>query len=115
MRTFAPVAAGVGHMNYQKYSLYNLIGALIWGAGLTFVGYLLGYIPPVADFVQNYIDVILLGAVVLTLIPTICHYIQSSRKAKALQGTITEEERRAAASKLADQDVFKRDRGNDTV
>ncbi|WP_411558157.1 DedA family protein [Plantibacter sp. MPB07] len=115
VRTFAPVAAGIGHMNYKKYSLYNLIGALIWGAGLTFFGYLLGYIPPVATFVQNYIDVILIGAVVLTLIPTTWHYIQSSRKAKALQGTITEEERRAAASKLADQDVFKRDRGHDTV
>jgi len=82
VRTFAPVAAGVGHMNYKKYSLYNLIGALIWGAGLTFFGYLLGYIPPVADFVQKYIDLILIGAVVLTLIPTLYHYVQSSRKAK---------------------------------
>ena len=33
VRTFAPVAAGVGHMNYRKYSLYNLIGALIWAPG----------------------------------------------------------------------------------
>ena len=82
VRTFAPVAAGVGHMNYKKYSLYNLIGAFIWGAGLTFFGYLIGYIPPVATFVQNYIDVILLGAVVLTLIPTLWHYFQSMSKAK---------------------------------
>jgi membrane-associated protein len=82
VRTFAPVAAGVGHMNYRKYSLYNLIGALIWGAGLTFAGYLLGYIPPVADFVTGYIDIILLGAVLLTVIPTAIHYVQSSRKAK---------------------------------
>jgi membrane-associated protein len=82
VRTFAPVAAGVGHMNYKKYSLYNAIGALIWGAGLTFFGYLIGYIPPVAAFVSSYIDVILIGAVVLTLIPTVFHYIQSVRKAK---------------------------------
>jgi membrane-associated protein len=82
VRTFAPVAAGVGHMNYKKYSLYNLIGALIWGVGLTFFGYLLGFIPPVATFVREYIDVILIGAVVLTLIPTVYHYVQSSRKAK---------------------------------
>ena len=84
IRTFAPVAAGVGHMNYKKYTLYNLIGAVIWGAGLTYFGYLLGYIPPVAEFVQEYIDVILIGAVVITLIPTIWHYVQSSRKAKRL-------------------------------
>jgi membrane-associated protein len=82
VRTFAPVAAGVGHMNYRKYSLYNLIGAVIWAAGITIGGYLLGYIPPVARFVSSYIDVILLGAVVVTLIPTIIHYIQSTMKAR---------------------------------
>ncbi|WP_295119029.1 DedA family protein [uncultured Leifsonia sp.] len=82
VRTFAPVAAGVGHMNYKKYSLYNAIGALIWGAGLTLFGYVIGYIPPVATFVSNYIDVILIGAVVITLIPTLFHYFQSLRKAK---------------------------------
>jgi membrane-associated protein len=82
VRTFAPVAAGVGHMSYKKYSLYNAIGAIIWGSGLTLLGYLLGYIPPVRDFVVSYIDVILLGAVAITLIPTIFHYVQSLQKAK---------------------------------
>jgi membrane-associated protein len=84
VRTFAPVAAGVGHMDYKKYTFYNLIGAIIWGVGLTYFGYFLGYIPPVAGFVQEYIDIILIGAVVLTLIPTVWHYVQSSRKAKRL-------------------------------
>src|SRR5690606_38860853 len=82
LRTFVPVAAGVGKMNYKKYSLYNFIGALISGVGLTFYGYLLGYNPPVADFVREYIDVILLGAVTITHIPTVLHSWQSSRKAK---------------------------------
>ena len=82
VRTFAPVAAGVGHMDYRKYTLYNFIGAMIWGAGLTFFGYFLGYIPPLADFVRDYIDLILLGAVVLTLLPTIYHYVQSTVKAR---------------------------------
>jgi len=82
VRTFAPVAAGVGRMNYKKYSLYNFIGAFIWGSGLTLFGYFLGYIPPVAHFVTDYIDLILLGAVVVTVVPSAFHYIQSSRKAK---------------------------------
>ncbi|SEH75964.1 MULTISPECIES: VTT domain-containing protein [unclassified Leifsonia] len=82
VRTFAPVAAGVGHMNYRKYSLYNALGALLWGAGMTYFGFLIGYIPPVATFVSSYIDVILIGAVVVTLVPTLYHYIQSTRKAK---------------------------------
>ena len=82
LRTFVPIAAGVGHMNYKKYSLYNLIGAMVWGVGVTLLGYLLGYIPPVRQFVEHYIDVILLGAVALTLIPTVFHYIQSTIKAR---------------------------------
>lgn len=82
VRTIAPVAAGVGHMNWKRYTLYNVAGAIIWGFGLTYVGYLLGYIPPVADFVRAYIDLILIGAVLLAVLPTAWHYIQGARKAK---------------------------------
>ena len=96
VRTFAPVAAGVGHMNYRKYSLFNFIGAMIWGAGLTYLGYLLGYIPPVKDFVVKYIDLILLGAVAITLIPTIYHYIQSSVRARRRKGEALDDEAAAA-------------------
>lgn len=85
VRTFAPVAAGVGKMNSKQYTLYNLIGAIIWGAGLTLLGYWVGHIPVVAHFVQEYIDIVLLGVVVIVLIPSIYHYLQAlskSRKAK---------------------------------
>jgi membrane-associated protein len=104
VRTFAPVAAGVGHMNYKKYSLYNAVGALIWGSGLTFGGYLLGYIPPVKDFVTKYIDLILLGAVLITLIPTVYHYIQSSVKARRKRNAaaIGDAEAEALVLKLED-------------
>jgi membrane-associated protein len=82
VRTFAPVAAGVGHMDYRKYSFYNAVGALIWGSGLTLLGFVLGYIPPVRDFVREYIDLILIVAVVATIISTAIHYAQSNRKAR---------------------------------
>ena len=82
VRTFAPVAAGVGHMNYRKYTLYNAIGAIVWGTGLTFAGYLLGFIPPLSNFVTEYIDVILLGAVAIAVVPTVYHYVQSMLKAR---------------------------------
>jgi membrane-associated protein len=82
VRTFAPVAAGVGHMNYRRYSLYNAVGALIWWTGLTFAGFLLGFIPPLSDFVTEYIDVILIGAVCLAVIPTVFHYVRSVLKAR---------------------------------
>lgn len=97
VRTFAPVAAGVGHMNYKKYSLYNFIGAIIWGVGLTTVGYLLGYVPVLGDFVRSYIDVILLCAVAIAVIPTVFHYIQSMVKARRKRAAGIVDEARAEA------------------
>lgn len=83
VRTFAPVAAGVGHMPWKRYSLYNLVGAVLWGFGLTMLGYVIAFIPPIADFVQNYIDLILLVAVGGTALFTIWHYFAERRKVRA--------------------------------
>lgn len=82
VRTFAPVAAGVGHMPWRRYSLYNLIGALLWGFGLTMFGYLIGFIPPIAHFVESYIDLILLAAVGGTALVTVWHYFSERRKVR---------------------------------
>jgi membrane-associated protein len=103
VRTFAPIAAGVGHMNYRKYSLYNLVGAVVWGAGVTYGGFVLGYIPPVADFVKEYIDIILLAAVAATLIPTIWHYVQSTMKARKANAASAEQ---SLADLALDPDVL---------
>ena len=82
VRTFAPIAAGVAHMSYRKYSLFNAIGALAWGVGITMLGFGIGHIPPVRDFVEQYIDIILLGAVVVSVVPGAIHFIRAARKAK---------------------------------
>ena len=90
VRTFAPIAAGVGKMDYRKYSLYNAIGAFIWGTGVTTLGYVLGNIAPVADFIIKYIDIVLLAVVVVTLVPTLFHLLQANLKArKAAKSAIT--------------------------
>lgn len=75
VRTFAPVAAGVGRMPRRRYTLYNLIGALIWGFGLNMLGYLVAFIPPVAWFVTEYIDLVLLIAVGGTALVSLGHYV----------------------------------------
>lgn len=82
VRTFAPIAAGVGHMNKWKYTLYNLIGAILWGFGLTVAGYLLSLIPGVGEFVAEYIDVILLVAVIGTVGFVTVHYFRERAAAR---------------------------------
>jgi membrane-associated protein len=82
VRTFAPVAAGVGHMPWRRYSLYNAIGALVWGGGLTVLGYLLNYIPPLRDFITSYIDVLLICAALIAIVPAAFHAIRSALAAR---------------------------------
>ena len=83
VRTIAPLLAGVGHMNYRKYTLYNAIGAVIWGFGLTFAGWaLVAIAPPIADFVTEYLDFILIGAVLIVVVPMLVHYLQARAKAR---------------------------------
>ncbi|HEY4224184.1 MAG TPA: VTT domain-containing protein [Pseudolysinimonas sp.] len=99
VRTFAPVAAGVGHMPYRRYSLYNVIGAVLWGTGLTLIGYFLNYIPPLRDFITSYIDLLLLAAVLIAVIPTAFHTIRSTlaaRRARAAGITDAMSEKDAA-------------------
>jgi membrane-associated protein len=92
VRTFAPIAAGVGHMNYKRYSIYNAIGALIWGSGITLLGFLLGQIEPVREFTEKYLDLVLIAVVVLTIIPTVFHYLRERSKAKKNAEAAIEEE-----------------------
>jgi len=42
VRTFAPVIAGTAKMDYKTFLTYNIIGALLWAAGITYLGYFLG-------------------------------------------------------------------------
>ena len=65
VRTFITVIAGVGRMNYRSYSIYSLIGGVLWGAGVTLLGYALGGVA----FVRDNIEAILIGIVLLSVIP----------------------------------------------
>ncbi len=42
VRTFAPVVAGVAEMDYRRFVTFNVVGGVVWGAGVTLAGYVLG-------------------------------------------------------------------------
>ena len=49
VRTFAPVVAGVSRMRYRTFVAYNVVGGVLWGAGVVLLGYFLGRIEFIAD------------------------------------------------------------------
>ena len=55
VRTVTPVVAGISHMPYKKFTLYSVLGSTLWGTGFPLVGYLLGEIPFVQDFIHWFI------------------------------------------------------------
>jgi membrane-associated protein len=64
VRTFAPVVAGVGRMEYRTFVSYNVIGALLWAVGVTTLGYLLGEsVPDIDKYLLPIIGVIILASV----------------------------------------------------
>lgn len=76
IRTFAPILAGVGKMNYRSFLLYNIIGALLWAPGLLYLGYFLGQIIPHAE---RYILVIVLAIVAASVLPQIIHILKDKK------------------------------------
>lgn len=70
IRTFAPVVAGVGHMPRRRFMMFNVVGAITWGVGVTLLGYFLGSKIPDID---AYIQPVIIGATIVTFSPTLYH------------------------------------------
>jgi len=66
VRTFAPIIAGVGKMPYGTFLFYNILGGIVWGAGLTVLGYFLGNVIPDID---HYLLPVVLSIIALSLLP----------------------------------------------
>lgn len=66
IRTFAPILAGVIQVEFGKFMLYNVIGAILWIGSLGSIGYFLGSTYP---FVEDYLGYIVIFLIVITLIP----------------------------------------------
>jgi membrane-associated protein len=81
VRTFAPIIAGVGAMNYRTFMFYNLIGGFAWTFGVTLLGYFLGKSLP-AEQVDKYLLPIILLIIVVSLVPSIIHVLQDIRSQK---------------------------------
>lgn len=73
VRTFAPLVAGVGKMTYRRFLAFNVIGAVIWGAGVILLGHWLGSRIPNID---RYLLPAVLIATLFTFSPMILHIVR---------------------------------------
>jgi membrane-associated protein len=80
VRTFAPVAAGVGKMPRHVFTMFNVAGAAVWATGVVLLGYGLAHIPGVSDFAARYIDIVLVGIVVASIVPVSLRAVVARRR-----------------------------------
>lgn len=81
VRTFAPIVAGIGNMRYRTFVTFNLIGAFLWAAGLTYLGYFAGNI--ITDAGIN-IEYVIVGIIVLSILPPLIHIFKEKKNRTAL-------------------------------
>ncbi len=76
VRTFAPILAGTAGIDFKKFMLYNLIGALLWVPSFLLAGFLLGSTFPQ---VKDYLHYITAGIILVSLVPIIITFINEKR------------------------------------
>ena len=83
IRTFAPVVAGVGAMQYRRFISYNVFGGIFWVLTMTSTGYFLGRIVP---NIEERIHVVIAIVIFLSLLPAVAKVIREKRKASKYAG-----------------------------
>jgi len=76
VRTFAPVLAGVGEMEYRRFVFYNVAGGVGWVVSMTSAGYLMGQFPVIG----SNIHIVVLIVIVLSLIPIAVELLRERRR-----------------------------------
>jgi membrane-associated protein len=80
VRTFAPVVAGVGQMEYRRFIFYNVAGGIGWVTSMTWAGYGLGRVIP---NLGSYIHLVVGIVIVLSVIPIVIEILKERRRRSA--------------------------------
>jgi membrane-associated protein len=78
VRTLAPITAGAARMSYGVFTLFNVIGAVVWGVGLTLLGYGLGQF----DIIQKLLEPIFILIALASVSPMIYEWYKRRRAAR---------------------------------
>jgi len=89
VRTFAPIVAGVGKMNYKTFFSFNIIGGALWALLIPIAGYYLGKLIPDVD---KYLLPIVALIVIVSALPTLLEIIREKMKKKRAKALIKKNE-----------------------
>ncbi|MFT3901204.1 MAG: VTT domain-containing protein [Gordonia sp. (in: high G+C Gram-positive bacteria)] len=75
VRTIAPIVAGSARMSFGKFTAYNVVGAIVWGSGITLLGYWLGQF----EIIQKLIEPIFIAIVLISVVPIFLEVLRRRR------------------------------------
>jgi len=79
IRTFAPIFAGIGEMEFHRFSFWNIIGGILWPGIIISAGYYLGRLIPGAE--RYFLPIVLL-IIIVSILPGIFEWIKAKKKDK---------------------------------
>lgn len=81
VRTFAPMVAGIAKMPRRRFMAFNVVGGLLWGVGVTLLGYFVGSKIPHIDKYLNYVVLaVVIGSIAISLL----HLLRNDNARKLL-------------------------------
>ena len=78
VRTFAPIVAGVGQMPHRTFTMFNVVGGVLWGGGITLLGWALG---SRYKWMGDKIEVLAIIIVAVSLLPVAFEFMRHRRAA----------------------------------
>jgi membrane-associated protein len=90
VRTFAPVVAGMGKMEYSRFLFFNVFGGALWVLSMSLIGYYLGHFA----WVKKNIEIVIVIVVFVSLLPGIIAYARERRRKKGTAAAEGEQDNR---------------------
>lgn len=78
VRTFAPFVAGIGHMNYGRFFIYNVVGAISWVLIFLVAGFYFGNIPAIK---RNF-HIVIFAIIIISFLPVAVELIKARLQSK---------------------------------
>ena len=79
VRTFAPIVAGMSDMRYRTFATYNVVGGLLWGVGVTILGFVIGKVLGKAIDIDRYLLPVIAVIVAASFVPVALEWRRSRR------------------------------------